>query len=160
MSAPVVVKVSHRYNAPAERVFDAWLNPKEAGRFLFATRTGNIMRCEIDARVGGHFFVTDRRPTADGDESVMDAEHRGTYVEIDRPRRLVFDFSVPPYTDDSTSRVALDFVPNGPTACEIVLTHELGDSPMAQAYEQQTRRGWTKMLDKLEREVFPRRIAL
>jgi uncharacterized protein YndB with AHSA1/START domain len=90
----------------------------------------------------------------------MDAEHRGTYVEIDRPRRLVFDFSVPPYTDDSTSRVALDFVPNGPTACEIVLTHELGDSPMAQAYEQQTRRGWTKMLDKLEREVFPRRIAL
>ena len=160
MSSPVVVRVTHRYNASAERVFDAWLTPRDAGRFLFATRTGNIMRCEIDARVGGEFFVTDRRPTADGDESVMDIDHRGTYIEIDRPKRLVFDFSVPPYTPDTVTRVALDFVPNGPTACELVLTHELGDSPMAQAYEEQTRQGWNKMLDKLERELFPKRIAL
>ncbi|MBC5763778.1 SRPBCC family protein [Ramlibacter albus] len=160
MSSPVVVRVTHRYNAPAERVFDAWLNPRDAGRFLFATRTGNIMRCEIDSRVGGEFFVTDRRPTADGDESVMDMDHRGTYVEIDRPRRLVFDFSVPPYTDDTVTRVALDFTPNGPMACELVLTHEMGDSPMAHAYEKQSQQGWAKMLEKLERELFPRRIAL
>ena len=158
MSSPVTVRVTHRYTAPAERVFDAWLTPSQASRFLFATRTGNIMRCEINPVVGGEFFVTDRRPTADGDESVMDLEHRGTYVEIDRPKRLVFDFSVPPYSEEPT-RVTLDFAPVGPTGCEITLTHEMGDTPMAHAYELQSIRGWTKMLEKLERGLFPKRIA-
>ena len=159
MSSPVTVRVTHRYNASAERVFDAWLTPSQAGRFFFATRTGNIMRCDIDPRVGGSFFVTDRRPTADGDESVMDLDHRGTYVEIDRPHRLVFDFAVEPY-DHHTTRVAIDFVAQGPTACEVTLTHEMGDSGMAHAMQQQARQGWAKMLEKLERELFPKRYAL
>jgi len=109
--------------------------------------------------VGGSFFVTDRRPTADGDESVMDLDHRGTYVEIDRPHRLVFDFAVEPY-DHHTTRVAIDFVAQGPTACEVTLTHEMGDSGMAHAMQQQARQGWAKMLEKLERELFPKRYAL
>ncbi|MDB5947206.1 MAG: ATPase, partial [Ramlibacter sp.] len=73
MSAPLIVQVTHRYTAPAERVFDAWLTPSLASRFFFATRTGNILRCEIEAEVGGSFTVTDRRPHSDGDESVFDA---------------------------------------------------------------------------------------
>jgi uncharacterized protein YndB with AHSA1/START domain len=159
MSSAVTVQVSHRFNVAAERVFDAWLNPKEAKRFLFATRTGNIMRCEIDPVVGGEFMVTDRRPNADGDESVFDAEHRGTYVAIERPQRLVFDLTVPPYTDQPT-RVTLEFAAQGPTACELTLTHELGDSGLARVYEPQTRQGWEKMLQKLERELFPKRLIL
>ena len=159
MSSPVIVRVSHRFTAPAERVFDAWLTPNQAARFFFATRTGNIMRCEIDARVGGTFLVTDRRPQADGDESVFDAEHHGTYLQIERPERLVFDLAVSPYSDEPT-RVTIDITPESPNSCELTLTHELGDTPMARAYELQTLQGWTKMLDKLERELFPRRIAL
>ena len=154
----VIVRLSHRYAAPVERVFDAWLNPAQACRFLFATRTGNIMRCQIDARVGGGFTVTDRRPFADGDESVFDAEHRGTYVEIVRPQRLVFDFSVEPYGE--SSRVTLEFQSTGTSACELLLTHELGDGEDALAYEARTRKGWTTMLATLERELFPRRIQL
>ncbi|MGE4240086.1 SRPBCC family protein [Ramlibacter sp.] len=159
MSSSVVVRVSHRYTAPAEKVFDAWLTPSQAARFLFATRTGNIMRCEIEPFVGGEFRVTDRRPTADGDESVFDAEHRGTYVEIERPIRLVFDFSVPPYAEAPT-RVALEFRATGHAACELILTHDLGDDPEAHHYESQTRQGWTRMLERLEKDVFPRRIAI
>jgi uncharacterized protein YndB with AHSA1/START domain len=158
MSAPVTVVVAHRYNAPAEKVFDAWLNPSLAKRFLFATRTGNIMRCMIDPQVGGEFLVTDRRPQADGDESVLDTEHRGTFLEIDRPRRLVFEFSVPPYSETAT-RVTLDFHDYG-AACELALTHEMGSTELARMHEAQSRQGWIKMLEKLERELFPRRIAL
>ena len=157
MSQPVVVRVSHRYAAPVDRVFDAWLTPAQAARFLFATRTGNIMRCEIDPREGGGFLVTDRRPNADGDESVFDAEHRGEYVIIDRPNHLVFDFSagIGPAT-----RVSLDFRPLTPQSCEIHLAHELGDSDLARAFADQTRRGWENMLGLLERELFPRRFGV
>ena len=158
MSQPVVVRISHRYAAPVERVFDAWLTPALAARFLFATRTGNIMRCEIDPREGGGFLVTDRRPNADGDESVFDAEHRGTYLVIDRPRLLVFEFSVPAYGEPG--RVTLDFQPLSPQSCELTLTHEMGDSDIAQAFADSSRKGWDRMLATLERELFPRRIGI
>lgn len=159
MSVSLIVQVSHRYNVPAERVSDAWLTPSVASRFFFATRTGNILRCEIEAEVGGSFTVTDRRPHADGDESVFDAEHRGTYLEIDRPRRLVFDFSVPPYTDNP-SRVVIAIAPVGVGACELTLSHDMGDSRYARPYEEQTRSGWTKMLATLDKELFTRRIGV
>jgi uncharacterized protein YndB with AHSA1/START domain len=159
MSAPLIVQVTHRFNVPAERVFDAWLKPSMASRFFFATRTGNILRCEIEPEVGGSFTVTDRRPHSDGDESVFDAEHRGTYIEIDPPRRLVFDFSVPPYTD-APSRVTIEIAPVGVGACELTLSHDMGDSRYAREFEEQTRNGWTKMLATLDKELFARRIGV
>jgi uncharacterized protein YndB with AHSA1/START domain len=146
----VVVRVTHRYNVPAERVFDAWLSPAQAARFLFATRTGNILHCDIDPRVGGGFLVTDRRPVADGDESFYEAQHRGTYVEIDRPSRLAFDFGVEP-SQNNTTRVTIDFVPMGPNISEIVLTHELGDGRDAKAHADRARQGWERMLAQLEK---------
>ena len=159
MSAPLIVQVTHRYSASAERVFDAWLTPSLASRFFFATRTGNILRCEIEPEVGGSFIVTDRRPHSDGDESVFDAEHRGTYIEIERPRRLVFDFSVPPYSDQP-SRVAIDIVAHGMGSCELMLSHDMGDSRYADRFEPQTRAGWIKMLATLDKELFTRRIGI
>jgi uncharacterized protein YndB with AHSA1/START domain len=159
MSSNIVVRVSHRYTAPADRVFDAWITPSQASRFFFATRTGNVMRCEMQPEPGGHFIVTDRRPHADGDESVMDAEHHGEYIVVDRPRRLVFDFSVPPYSDVPT-RVTLDFTELSSQSCEVVLTHDMGEGDMARAYEEQTRNGWARMLATLEKELFPRRVGV
>lgn len=130
------VRVTRRFEASAERVFDAWLDPGKAGLFLFATPSGQMIRADIDARVGGSFCFVDRR---DGG----DVEHTGTYVEIDRPRRLVFTFSVPRYSD-ATTRVAIDIAPRG-TGCELTLTHE-GVMP---EYESQTESGWTGILDGL-----------
>jgi uncharacterized protein YndB with AHSA1/START domain len=159
MSSPVVFRVTHRYSAPAERVFDAWLTPAHASRFLFRTRTGNVMQCVITAEVGGGFTVTDRRPTADGDESVFDVVHMGKYLEIDRPRRLVFELTVLTYTEDTT-RVTVEVTPLGPQSSELVLTHEMGSGEPARANEENSRKGWTTMLALMERELFPRRIGV
>ncbi|MCW5605067.1 MAG: SRPBCC domain-containing protein, partial [Burkholderiales bacterium] len=75
----VEVRVTQRFGAPAERVFDAWLDPEVAGRWLFATAWRPPARVKIDARVGGSFCFVERR---DG----MEIEHAGAYVEIVRPR--------------------------------------------------------------------------
>jgi uncharacterized protein YndB with AHSA1/START domain len=159
MSSPVVIRVSHRYSASAERVFDAWLTPGQASRFLFRTRTGNVMQCVITPEVGGGFTVTDRRPTADGDESVFDVVHMGKYVEIARPRRLVFDLTVLTYTEETT-RVTVEVTPLGSQASELTLTHELGSGDTARYMEETTTKGWVNMLALIERELFPRRVGV
>ena len=154
MSRPIFVYESHSYKAPAERVFDAWLTPNQAARFLFASQRGNVMHCEIDPRVGGSFIVTDRRPNPDTEESFLEAQHRGVFVEIERPRRLVFDFSADPYSQ-VTTRVSIDIVATG-TGCDLMLTHNLGDSEEARHNADQTRRGWNTMLRQLEKVLATR----
>lgn len=135
------VSVTRRLDASPERVFDAWLDPATAARFLFATPTGEIVRIEIDARVGGGFTIVDRRP------DVGDAEHFGTYVEIDRPRRLVFDFAVEAGMKDAT-RVTVTITPAG-EGCELTLTHE----GVWDDYAERTEGGWTMILDRLARAL-------
>jgi len=159
MSSKVVVSVSHRYCAPAERVFDAWLTPWQASRFLFRSRSGIVMQCELQPEVGGAFTVVERRNASEGDESVFNMVHSGRYVEITRPSRLVFDVSVLSFPDEST-RVTVDVLATTPQTCEVVVKHELGDSRHAFAIEESTRREWTNMLTLLERELFPRRVGV
>ena len=127
----------HTFAFPADRVFDAWLDPTIAGRWLFATPDGQIVRCEMDPRPGGTFVITDRR----GGE---DVEHRGSYHEIDRPRRLIFDFSVPKYSSVVTT-VRLDFAPVA-AGCELSLVHE----KVLPEWASQTEQGWRELLARLD----------
>jgi uncharacterized protein YndB with AHSA1/START domain len=160
MSSNVVIRATHRYAAPAERVYDAWVTPAQASRFLFRTRTGNVMQCEITPEVGGGFTVIDRRPAADGDESVFDVVHLGKYLQLDRPRRIVFEFSVLTFGSEDPTRVTVDIVPVNQQVCELVLTHEMGSSEHARLVEESSRKGWVNMLALMERELFPRRVGV
>lgn len=128
------------FDAPPERVFDAWLDPGSAGKWLFATETGEMVRVEIDARVGGRFVFVDRR---DGE----DVEHTGEYLGIDRPRRLAFTFAVPNYSAIATY-VTIDIVPNG-SGCELTMTHE----NVLPEWLEPTRSGWTGILEKLAKRL-------
>jgi uncharacterized protein YndB with AHSA1/START domain len=135
MTASGTIVITRRFDFPIERVFDAWLDPAKAGRFLFATPTGQMVRVEIDARPGGNFNFTRR----DGE----DIEHVGAYLEIDRPRRLVFTFAVPKFSKEVT-RVSLDLRPLS-TGCELTLTHE-GVLP---EWLEAGREGWGMICDGL-----------
>lgn len=137
----VTVKVTHTYAHAPETVFDAWLTPAQAGRFLFATPTGQMIRAEIDPKVGGRFVFVDRR---DG----QDVEHVGEYLQIDRPRRLVFTFAVPAFSAETT-QVTVEIAPRPDGGCDLTLTHE-GVLP---DYAKQTEGGWTMILESLERAL-------
>lgn len=134
------IRVTRRFDASAERVFDAWLDPDMARRFLFATPAGEMVRVEIDARVGGRFLIIERR---DGE----DAEHVGEYVEIDRPHRLVFSF----WSGGSEPSSVTIEIASDATGCELTLTHEI-DAQYAD-YEERTRGGWSGILEGLAAAV-------
>lgn len=143
MSDPVIVAVSRGFDAAPERVFDAWLDPALAARFLFATPDGEMLTCEIDARPGGQALIVERRPGGD-------ARHRLRYELIERPSRLVFLFAADPADDGAWTRVTIDIAAL-PTGCRLTLTHEM--DPQWADYEARTRQGWTMILTTLARVV-------
>jgi uncharacterized protein YndB with AHSA1/START domain len=139
MTAPVVLTVTRDFAASPGRVFDAWLDPATARRFLFATPGGEMLTCEIDARVGGRALIVERRATGD-------ARHRLLFEEIDRPHRLVFLFGADPAPEDEWARVTLTFDAIG-TGTRLILTQEM--HPKWAAYQERTRQGWTMILATL-----------
>jgi uncharacterized protein YndB with AHSA1/START domain len=130
------IRVTHHFSQSPERVFDAWLDPRKARRFLFATAMGQMVRAEIDPRVGGKFIFVDRR-------NGEDIDHVGEYLEIDRPRRLVFAFAVPKFSAERT-RVTVEIAPSV-GGCVLILTHE-GVLP---EYASRTEGGWKLILEGL-----------
>ena len=138
IQATAVLVVTHRYAVPPERVFDAFLDVTIARRFLFATAAGEMIEASVDPRVGGQFVYTERRP------DMGDVRHVGEFLEIDRPRRLVFSFGVPQF-DPGMTTVALDLKPDG-EGCELTLTHE----GVAPAYREGSADGWKRILAGLE----------
>lgn len=134
---PVVARVSRLIEASPEQVFDAWLDPSTAGKFLFATPRGEMVQVEIGARVGGKFVIVERR---DG----QDAAHYGEYIEIDRPRRIAFRFSTERQAPGDL--VVVDIKPaNG--GSEVSLAHEL--KPEQANVKERTASGWKGILKKL-----------
>jgi len=141
MAKPVILSISRTIAAPPERVFDAWLTPADASRFLFATPDGEIVTCEIDARVGGRALIVERREG-------KDVHHRMRFEVIDRPSRLVFLFAADPAEEGQWTRVTIEIAPV-PEGCTLSLTHEMALEWAA--YEEQTRHGWTTILTSLAR---------
>ena len=111
------VRVTHRFSAPAERVFDAWLDPARAGKWLFATPDGEMLKVEIDARVGGKFSIV-RRRAEDGD-----VEHSWRISRAWTARAGSSSPSACRNTQREITRVSIDIVAQG-TGCELTLTHD------------------------------------
>jgi uncharacterized protein YndB with AHSA1/START domain len=109
------IRVCRRFGAPARRVFDAWLDPGVAARWLFATATRPIAHVEIDPRVDGAFRFVDR---CRGGPIV----YRGEYTEIVPPRRLAFTLELDDAAGPQT-RVTVDIVERG-SGCALTVTHE------------------------------------
>jgi uncharacterized protein YndB with AHSA1/START domain len=132
-----VLSVVRRFEATAERVFDAWLDPAGACNWLFRTPSGTLQRCEIDARVGGGFVIAEQR----GEEL---AEHFGTFLTIERPGLIIFTFGVDPKEPPSIVSVAI--VARDRSAL-LTLTHEM--DPKWVEWAERTRQGWSRILDGL-----------
>lgn len=147
MALSTIVRVTHAYACSAERVYDAWLDPQQACKFLFATPPqGEIIRCDIEPGINGCFTITDRRQAPDASVTA-EVEHCGRFLQLDRPRRIAFSFSVPQFSDNE-SAVIVDIVPQG-DGCELTLRHDLGPADDAIEMLEKAEEGWARILANL-----------
>ena len=137
----LTVNLNKTINAPIEKVFDAWLDPEMLAQFILPAPGMSQPEVENDAREGGRFTIIMHV----GDDKIP---HTGSYLTIDRPRRLVFSWESPYSIDDST--VTLDFKAIDANTTNVELTH-------VKFLHEETRSdhegGWGNILDKLH-ELF------
>jgi uncharacterized protein YndB with AHSA1/START domain len=91
----LTVNVSKVINAPATKLFDAWLDPATLAKFMLPMPGMACPSVESDARVGGGFTIV----MMVGENKIP---HTGNYLTIDRPNKLVFTWGSPASLDDST----------------------------------------------------------
>lgn len=131
------VTVNQKFSADAERVYDGFLDVATARQFLFATQQGKIVRAEIDPRVGGALTFVDLR----GRHEFV---HTGHYVELERPSRIVFAFTVPKFSED-VATVEIHITTN-----EVGCSVELTNRAVPEAWVEGARAEWARVLAKAE----------
>jgi uncharacterized protein YndB with AHSA1/START domain len=82
---PLSLELSRRFEAPPERVFDAWLTPAWGEWLPPGGATCEVVK--LEPQVGGAYLVRMTMP----DSRIV--EIGGTYLEILRPQRLVLDWA-------------------------------------------------------------------
>lgn len=143
---PTAVRISRLVPAPREEVFEAWLNPEIRRRWWRPAGKGTkCLECDIESRVGGEF-----RTVATNPDKTAGCCNFGKFLEIVRPRRLVFTWS---------SGIAEDAVHDTLVTVEfhdrsgetlVLVTHEKLPTPdQGDAH----REGWTRLLRYLEKEL-------
>ncbi len=130
-----------RLNASPQKVFRAWTDPQQIMRW-WGPSGAEVLRAEVDARVGGQFRKVARTP--DGEEH----EVSGVYREVIPNEKLVFTWAWRT-TPERKSLVAIALTSDG-DGTVLTLTHELF---FDEAARDGHRQGWTGTLDKLERYV-------
>jgi len=134
----LTVNINKIINAPIEKVFDAWLNPKMLSKFMMGMPGMAETDVEIDAREGGYFtFIMHL-----GDEKIP---HTGKYLEISRPDKLVFTWESQ-YSVVDNSTVTLNFTMIDDNKTNISLSHVKFINEEARSAHEG---GWGYILDKL-----------
>lgn len=131
------VRLRRRVRAAAEEIFDLWTKPDLMVRWMSPFPGAVDCKATCDLRPGGAFSLV--MSSAESRREVS-----GAYVQIDRPRKLVFTW-MGALTNNVNTLVTVELNPFGDET-ELVLTHER--LPTSAILEGHTR-GWGNILDHL-----------
>jgi uncharacterized protein YndB with AHSA1/START domain len=131
------VQIRRRVRAAAEEIFDLWTRPDLMARWMSPFPGAVDCKATCDLRPGGAFSLV----MTSGESS---REVSGTYVQVERPRKLVFTW-IGPLTNNVNTLVTVELIPRGDET-ELVVTHER--LPTSAIREGHTR-GWGHILDHL-----------
>ena len=139
-----VLNLTRRFDAPPERVFDAWTDPELLRRWFHAGADWDTPEADVDLRPGGRYRLAMRTPS--GEVHAV----AGQYSEVSRPDRLVYTWSWEGGGDSAMgaeSIVTVEFAAaDGGT--EVVLTHT--ELPSEESRDQHVH-GWEGCLANLEK---------
>ena len=139
-TAPTV-QIRRRLRATADQVFDLWIKPDLMVRWMSPYPGAVDCKASCDPRPGGAFSLV--MSSKDSCREVS-----GTYVQVDRPRKLVFTWTGP-LTNNVNTLVTVELHPHGEET-DLVLTHER--LPTTAIFEGHTR-GWGNILDHLAESI-------
>ena len=128
--------------APAERIFEALINPAERVKWWGTKGRFETERMESDLRPGGKWMMSG---TGVGGKPFT---VRGTYRQIERPRLLVFTWLPDWQWDDVESVVRIDLEEDGG-----VTTVRLTHSGLTSEISRNSHRGWPQILGWLQTYV-------
>ena len=148
VTSPTELRLERTFDAPRERVFDAWTNPEVLRRWWAAAPDWETPAAEVDLRAGGRYRLTMRDPEAGAEHTVG-----GEYVEVRRPDRLTYTWAWEPEPGGPDmgppSRVTVDFVADG-GGTRVELTHS---GLVTEQSRAQHEHGWNACLDNLASRV-------
>jgi len=135
-AGPIALELSHHFDAPPERVFDAWLD-KSWGEWVGpAGVNGEVV--QLVPKVGGSYRVVMHLPS--GNTLTVG----GVYREIARPSRLVMTWKWE--HEEQETLITLSFQPAA-GGTNLTLRHE---NFAAVERRDSHKNGWTGTFDKLE----------
>ncbi len=134
--------LKRRLNAPPAKVYAAWTNPQKMTRWFGPAnaRIGSV-QADIDARIGGRFRIS-----FSADDEYYEAG--GVYREVVPNQRLVFSWAWHS-TPERESQVTISLKPDGDGTLLTLHHEQFFDSAARDGHE----RGWTGMLDNLEKYI-------
>ena len=143
------LRVTRRFEAPREDVFDAWINPDVLRRWWAADPSWDSPLAEVDAREGGRYRLSMRDGQSGATHTVV-----GEYTEIKRPDRLAFTWEweggPAEMRGSEATQVVVEFNDSG-GGTEVVLTHT---GFASDAIRDEHTKGWEAVLANLARQVF------
>jgi len=139
-----VVNAVRVYDAPRERVFEAWTRAEHLAHW-FGPRGFRIHSCEADPRAGGMFRLCMRSPRGE------DYWVHGSFREVAAPERLVIHCFA--HDAGGTQRleevIAVSFAPEGGKTRLTLHATAAGTGPEAAAMLRGMEQGWSETLDRL-----------
>ena len=142
MSPPAFsLDVSRVFNAPRERVYQAWMRPADLEQWWHMSADATTPFAEVDLRVGGTYRLGMTPPG--GDDLFVVA---GTFIEIVPPEKLVYTWRWENMEEEPESTVTVEVRDLGQST-EVVINHG--------RFESEERRqshidGWHGCMNQLE----------
>lgn len=137
------IKVTHHFNAPAEIVFDAWLDPVAISHWMFdpGYKQQKVIDIEIDPVVGGTFRFSLHR---EGKPII----YEGEFLELERPEFLSLTWRIAGVSEYTLVNVAIEPRDNGSL---LTLIHNLGAVPDRIA--EDVRQDWSADFASLSKKL-------
>jgi uncharacterized protein YndB with AHSA1/START domain len=140
-----MLRLQRRFDAPRERVFDAWTDPDVLREWWSAMPAMSPGEIDVDLREGGRYRMQMRTDTGEVHTVV------GEYKEVRRPERIAYTWTWESNPEEmagsAATLVEVEFADDG-GGTMVTLTHTGFTNPEVRAMHDH---GWNGTFDSLER---------